>query len=157
MPTPRRSPTLAQLLAPPLSGLAVVALLAALSGCTTISNALHKQHEESFDDYRTAAAGWVGVDIPEWIPHDSTSLHNLATTNEIDSVMRVTTSSGLSASCVDADRIGVPFSSGDGIPQLGSLPGRVSDCGDYEVIAVKGGWLGWYNGTEPGDQPTPGL
>jgi hypothetical protein len=144
-------------MAPPLGGLAVIALLAGLSGCSAISNALHKQHEESFDSYRAAKAGWVGVDIPEWIPHDATALHNLATTNEIDAVMRVSTSSGLPVTCVDADRVGLPFASGGGIPELGTLPERVSDCGDYEVIAVKGGWLGWYNGLTKGDTPKAGL
>jgi hypothetical protein len=150
-------PSLAQLLAPPLGGLAVLALLAGLSGCSAISNAIHKQHEESFDSFRAARSGWVGVDIPEWIPHDVTSVHNLATNDEIDAVIMVTTTSGLPASCVDADRIGLPFSSGGAIPRLGSLPDRVSDCGDYEVISVTGGWLGWYNGLKKGDTPKAGL
>jgi len=157
MPSPRRSQTLAQLLAPLLAGVTLLAVLASLSGCAAISNALSQQHEESFDSYRSAKAGWVGVDIPEWIPHDATALHNIATLNEIDAVMSVTTGSGIPSDCVDADRVGLPFTSGGSIPALGSLPDRVSRCGDYEVIAVTGGWLGWYHGREAGDTPTPGL
>ena len=157
MTTSTRPLTLAQLVAPPLAGLAMLALLASLSGCAAISNALSKQHEETFDSYRSAKAGWVGVDIPAWIPHDSTDLHNIATLNEIDSVMSVTTGSGIPSECVDADRVGLPFTSGGSIPALGSLPDRVSLCGDYEVIAVTGGWLGWYNGLKAGDKPKAGL
>ena len=71
--------------------------------------------------------------------------------------MSVTSGSGIPSDCVDADRVGLPFTTGGSIPTLGSLPDRVSLCGDYEVIAVTGGLLGWDNGTKAGDKPSPGL
>lgn len=29
----------------------------------------------------------------------------------------------------------------------------VARCGDYEVMAMDDGWLGWFNATEPGETP----
>jgi hypothetical protein len=157
MPSQTRPLTLAQLVAPPLGALGVLVVLASLSGCAAISDALSHQHSETFDNYAAAKKGWVGVDIPSWIPEDASAIDTIATTNEIDAVIRVTSDTGLPTSCTDVDRVGLPFTSGGSIPKLDSLPDRVSRCGDYEVIAVTGGWLGWYNGVKSGDKPTPGL
>jgi len=127
------------------------ALLLGVTACANIDNLLHQRHEESFDDYAAAAEGWVGVDIPAWIPDDSTQLHNLATNDETVSVTRVTTASDLPADCVEQARHGIPVF--DVSWSTDAWPDTVSLCGDYEVMAMSDGWLGWFNPASEGDTP----
>jgi hypothetical protein len=126
-------------------------LLIGLTGCAQIGNLIAKQHEESFAGYETAEHDWVGVDIPDWIPSDATDLRNLATFDESVSVVRVVTDSGLAEDCATEDRRGIPALAADWSTQ--EWPAEVQRCGDYEVIPMPDGWLGWFNATEAGQTP----
>ncbi|PJJ73419.1 hypothetical protein CLV46_3011 [Diaminobutyricimonas aerilata] len=137
-----------------LLGLAASAALAAvvLTGCSGITNALEKVHEESFENVRSAESGWKGVDFPTWIPDDGTGIRNLATTNESGSVVYVATESD-PIGCEEADRRGLPFDDREWIATPDPLPDTVWACGDYEVTRADGGLLGWFNATESGQKP----
>jgi hypothetical protein len=37
----------------------------------------------------------------------------------------------------------------------GALIEDVLLCGDYEVVAVDGGWVGWFSASEQGQTPRP--
>lgn len=127
-------------------------LLIALAGCAQISDLLTHRHEESFATYQTAARDWVGVDIPQWIPDDATDLRNRATTDETVAIIRVVTDSPLAGECATADRRGLPAL--DPEWSTDRWPAQVQRCGDYEVIPMEDGWLGWFNATEPGQTPS---
>lgn len=122
----------------------------ALAGCAGIQHVLQHEHEETFATYSAAEKGWVGVDMPSWIPDDATDLHNLATDNESVSVVRVTTSTE-PVGCTDGPRHGIPSLTADWSSQ--EWPDQVLNCGDYEVMPLDDGWLGWFNAAEEGDTP----
>ena len=127
------------------------ALLLGLTACANIDNLLHQRHEESFPDYDTAAADWVGVDLPEWIPEDATELRSIASDDQTVSVVRVTSDSPLAGDCLPAERRGIPAFD---VPwSTDDWADTVSLCGDYEVMPMEDGWLGWFNASEPGDVP----
>ena len=129
-------------------------LLIALTGCAQLGDVLHKQHREHFDTYEHAADAWVGVDMPDWIPRDSTEIRNLATTDETVSVIRVVTDSDLAGDCATAPRLGLPQLSADwAAEEWETLPAEVAVCGDYEIVATDDGWLGWFQASEPGQTP----
>ena len=130
------------------TGLAVLAL----TGCAEIHNLVSKQHEEQFATYSAAAEDWKGVDIPGWIPDDATDLRNVATLDETVSVVRVVTSSDLAGSCETTPREGIPQLAVDWSTE--EWPLEVQVCGDYEVMPMQDGWLGWFNATEPGQTPS---
>jgi hypothetical protein len=136
----------------------VILAAASLSGCSQLLNDLHKVHEESYASYAEAADGWVGVDIPAWIPDDATALHNYATNDETQSVVGVT-SSDEPVGCDDSPRTGLPFATTDWAPSgVVELPdgGLIDDvllCGDYEVVAYGEGWVGWFAASEEGQTP----
>lgn len=133
----------------------VVAATLATSGCSQITNTLEKVHEESFADMAAAKAGWKGVGAPDWLPADATDIHNLATTNESNSVILVTSASALPSTCAEADRKAIPFDSPDWAPKFDAFPDRVERCGDYEVLKTDHGWFGWFSATTEGRTPTP--
>lgn len=125
--------------------------LVALTGCAQISDVFSKQHREDFAGYEAAADGWVGVGIPDWIPDDATDLRNAATLDETVSVIRVVTDSDLAGSCEPAPRTGIPQLAVDWSTE--EWPDEVQRCGDYEVMAMDDGWLGWFQAREPGQTP----
>lgn len=132
------------------------ALLIGLTACAQIADVFHKQHREEFATYDAAAAGWVGVGIPDWIPADATELRNLATTDETVSVIRVTTDSPLAGACAPAPREGLAQLTADWVPNdrpLEEWPDEVERCGPYEVVPMDDGWLGWFQATTPGQTP----
>jgi hypothetical protein len=128
------------------AGLSVIAL----TGCAAVQHLLQHEHEESFATYAEAQQDWIGVGVPAWIPADSTDLHNLATDDESQSVIRVTSAS-TPVGCSDADRQGLPALTADWAPQ--EWPNSVLSCGEYEVVPLDDGWLGWFNAAETGDTP----
>lgn len=117
------------------------ALLIALTGCSQIIHTLANQHEEHFETYPAAAEGWVGVDIPTWIPDDATDLRNLATTDESVAVVRVVTDSPLAGDCETEERRGIPQLDAEWSTE--EWPAEIERCGDYEVMPMDDGWLGW--------------
>lgn len=152
-------PSTSQLLTPIAAGAAVLLAAASLTGCSQLLDSLHKVHQESYTSYAEAAEGWVGVDIPSWIPEDATELHNYATLDETQSVIGVTSSSQ-PVDCTDAPRRALPFATTDWAPaEALELPdgGLLSDvllCGDYEVVPYGEGWLGWFSAEEKGQTPS---
>ena len=130
------------------TGIAVLAL----TGCAEIHNLVSKQHEESFATYEVAAADWEGVGIPGWIPDDATDLRNVATLDETVSVIRVVTSTDLAGTCETVPREGIPQLAVDWSTE--DWPDEVQRCGDYEVIPMDDGWLGWFQADEPGQTPS---
>src|SRR5690606_158121 len=155
----RTMPSTGQLLTPIVAGATVLLAAAALSGCSQLLDELHRGHQESFASYSEAAEGWVGVDIPPWIPADATELHDYATFNEAQSVVGVRSDSQ-PVGCADAERRGLPFATPDWAPadmlELpdGGLLGDVFLCGDYEVVPYGDGWVGWFSATEEGRTPS---
>lgn len=129
----------------------VGALVLTLTGCAGIQHLLQNEHEETFATYAEAEDGWVGVDIPPWIPRDASDLHNLATNDEQVSVVRVATSSQPEGSCTPADRRGLPALTAEWSAE--KFPATVMVCGDYELMPMDDGWLGWFNATAEGDVP----
>jgi hypothetical protein len=126
-------------------------VLIALTGCAQMSDVFSKQHREDFPTYAAAADGWVGVGIPDWIPDDATDLRNLATVDETVSVIRVVTEADLAGSCETAAREGIPQLAADWSTDV--WPDEVQRCGDYEVMPMEDGWLGWFQADEPGQTP----
>ena len=126
-------------------------LVLGLTACTGIDDLLHNQHSETFATYDAAEEGWVGVGIPSWIPDDATDLRSIASTNEQVAVIGVTTNSPLAGDCTEQERHGVPAFDADWVPD--TWPDTVSVCGEYEVMAVEDGWVGWFNAAEEGDVP----
>src|SRR5690606_38180516 len=105
-----------------------------LAGCAAIGDVFSKQHREEFATFDAAAAGWVGVGIPAWIPADATDLRNLATTDETVAIVRVVSDSALAGDCSPADRSGIPSLSADWADldwATRGFPDRVQRCGDY--------------------------
>jgi hypothetical protein len=133
-----------------------ILLVGALAGCTQIDDLLSRQHREEFPTRAEAAEGWVGVDLPSWIPADATALRNLATFDETVAVIRVVSDEPLAGDCAPGERRGIP-SLAEEWTDLGwdenGFPDEVERCGDYEVVPTDDGWLGWFNATEPGQTP----
>ncbi len=156
--SPRTVPTTAQLLAPIAAGAGILLLVGGLSGCSAIMDSLHKVHQEQFDTYEAAEAGWVGVALPSWIPDDATDLRNYATTDESQSFVGATTDSE-PVGCEPGTRTKIPFTVPDWAPANlletddGALIEDVLLCGDYEVVSVDGGWVGWFSASEQGQTP----
>jgi hypothetical protein len=121
-----------------------------LTGCAAAQQLLQREHEETFAAYEQAKEGWIGVEFPSWIPADAVELHNLATNDESQSVIRVTTASE-PLGCTEAERHGAPALTADWSSD--EWPSTVLACGDYEVMGVDEGWLGWFNAEHTGDSP----
>ncbi|AYF97455.1 hypothetical protein [Protaetiibacter intestinalis] len=155
----RTLPTTAQLLTPIVGGAAVLLLAVSLTGCAQLVNGLTHVHEESFPDYAAAADGWVGVEIPAWIPDDATGLHNYATEDETQSIIRIDSPSD-PVDCEPGDRTTMPFETPDWVPSEalqkddGSLLEDALHCGDYQVIPYADGWVGWFAAAEQGQTPS---
>jgi len=126
-------------------------LVIALTGCSEVDDLLSQRHRETFPTYAEAERSWVGVDIPGWIPRDSVDLNNLATNDETVSVIRVTTLSE-PVGCEPGERTGIPALAAEWSTE--KWPAQVLTCGDYEVMPLDDGWLGWFNATEPGQKPS---
>jgi len=127
-------------------------LLISLTGCSQIANLIARQHEESYATYEAAERDWVGVDLPGWIPEDATGLRNLATNDETVGVIRVISDSPLAGDCTTEERRGIPTLAADWSTQ--AWPDEVQRCGDYEVMPMDDGWLGWFNATKQGQTPS---
>ncbi|HEY8590539.1 MAG TPA: hypothetical protein VIL55_13430 [Naasia sp.] len=130
---------------------ATSAALFLLTGCAQLTNLAEKRHEEHFDTYAEASTGWVGVDIPAWIPADSVDIRSVASTDETVAVIRATSPSALPDDCVTVNRTGIPVLDADW--SVEKWPDEVALCGDYEVMAVEDGWLGWFNAATTGQTP----
>lgn len=125
--------------------------LVALTGCAQLVELVDNRHEEQFPTYKAAAEGWVGVELPSWIPEDAVDLRNTATNDETVAVIRVTSDSPLPDDCTTEERSGIPSLEADWSTE--EWPDRVARCGDYEVMLVDGGWLGWFNAQTEGERP----
>ena len=137
----------------PLLAAASAAGILLLAGCSSIADGLHDLHTEAFVDRDAAEAGWVGVDVPEWLPADATEIRTTATNDETNAVIAVT-SEGEPIGCETAQRVSLPFDGRYGGFESGdALPDEVLRCGAYEVVATDDGWLGWFTATEPGQTP----
>lgn len=153
------APSTAQLVAPIVGGAIVLALTATLSGCAAVVNTLQRVHEEEHPTYEVAAAEWVGVGIPSWIPSDATALRNYATNDESHAIVAVTTASA-PIGCEPGARSTLPFAQPGWLPitavedENGTLLDSVLHCGDYEVVATADGWAGWFVAREPGHTPS---
>jgi hypothetical protein len=126
-------------------------VLIALTGCVQVSDVFSKQHREDFATYEAAVDGWVGVGIPAWIPEDATDLRNIATLDETVAVIRVVTEADLAGTCEAVPREGIPQLIADWSTEV--WPDEVQLCGDYEVMPMDDGWLGWFQADEPGQTP----
>ncbi|TPW75478.1 hypothetical protein [Schumannella soli] len=133
------------------AALAAASLL--LTGCSAVMDSVHKVHSESFDDHAEAEKGWVGVQLPEWIPAKATDIRNVATDDETNAVIAAK-GGDLPSWCLEMPRQGLPFDTRFG--KVG-LPDRVHRCGDYEVVDQDGEWIGWYSAREPGTKPSAGA
>ncbi|GAB3410707.1 hypothetical protein GCM10027515_31380 [Schumannella luteola] len=133
------------------AALAAASLL--LAGCSTLMDSMHKVHSESFDDHVEAAKGWIGVQLPEWIPASATDIRNVATDDETNAVIAAK-GGDLPSWCLEMPRQGLPFDTRFG--KIG-LPDRVQRCGDYEIVDQDGEWIGWYSAREPGAKPSAGA
>lgn|GEM_PF-1140516 len=156
--TPRTLPTTAQLVTPIVAGAAVLLAAATLTGCSALLNELRHVHEESHPSYPAAAEEWVGVPVPAWIPTDATTLHNVATHDETQSVIAVSTPSE-PVGCEAGSRTSMPFMTTKWAPAEvllrddGSLVDEVLRCGDYEVAPYGDGWVGWFSARTQGQTP----
>jgi hypothetical protein len=131
-----------------------VALALSMTGCSAVANIAQKTHDESFADRAAATTGWTGVPAPSWLPSDATDIHNLATNDETNAVIALKSTSREPSGCVEADREAIPFDQPSWAPKLDRFPDRVQRCGDYEVMRIDGGLLGWFSASEPGQKPT---
>jgi hypothetical protein len=133
------------------AGLLAPVLVLSLAACANPMDVLAKVHSEEFADRTAAEAGWVGVEMPAWIPADAGTVRNTATTDETNAVIAVE-GGGRPQGCATAERVGLPFDSRYG--SLGeSLPATVLACGPYEVVETETGWLGWFSAREQGQTP----
>lgn len=119
-----------------------------LSGCS-VETLLRNSHEDHFADYDSAAEGWVGGEIPGWIPTDATGIRRLATKDERISVIRIESDSVPRGDCAEEPRQGVPVLTASWT--AAERPDVVTVCGGYEIMPTEDGWLGWlYDPKEPG-------
>lgn len=137
----------------PIVALAAATLAgAALTGCTSISDVVEKVHSESFDTRADAAAGWVGVPMPAWLPDDAGDIRTAATINESNAVIAF--SGGEPSGCAEGARSTLPFDDRyGGFADASELPDEVLRCGPYELNQTPEGWLAWFNATEAGQTP----
>ncbi len=114
-----------------------------LTGCSSLDDALRHRHEERFASYDEAASGWVGGQVPDWVPTDSTEIRVRATNDGTQIIVRATTNSGLPDDCVDdVPRETEPELTTQWAPEY--FADEVSRCGTYEVVWLDDGWFGWY-------------
>lgn len=144
-------PSIPRLLLPVAVGAAVVAVTGALNGCS----ALLTTQEDHWTGYRAAQTAWPHGDIPDWISPDATDVRLLTVDDAGAAVVRVTTGDPLPADCRPADRRSVPFASRDWIPRSATTSDDIVDCGDYQVVTVKDGFVGWYVTGEGPHDGTP--
>ena len=139
----------------PLAALAAAALaVGVLTGCSSATDLFEHVHSESFDSRADAAAGWVGVPMPKWLPTDAAGIRATATTNETNAVIAFTGSEPVG--CERGARSSMPFDGRyGGFTDASELPEEVLWCGPYEVHETSDGWLAWFNATEPGQTPAP--
>jgi hypothetical protein len=137
----------------PITALAAAALaVVALTGCTSMNDLVERVHSESFDTRADAAAGWVGVPMPDWLPADAADIRTTATTNESNAVFAYR--GGEPTGCEEGTRSTLPFDGRyGGFADASELPDEVLRCGPYEVHATPDGWLAWFNATEAGQSP----
>ena len=137
----------------PIPALAMAALaVAALTGCTSITDLVENVHSESFDTRAEAEAGWVGVPMPGWLPADAADIRSTATTNESNAVIAYT--GGEPSGCEAGTRSTMPFDGRyGGFGDASDLPDQVLQCGSYELHETPEGWLAWFNATEAGQTP----
>lgn len=136
----------------PIAALAAAVAVAALTGCTSISDLIEQVHSESFDSRTDAASGWVGVPMPEWLPQDAAGIRTTATMDEQNAVIAFT--GGEPNGCSVGARSTLPFDGRyGGFTDAGELPEEVLRCGAYEVHETSEGWLAWFNAAEAGETP----
>ena len=136
-----------------IPALAAAALaVAALTGCTSITDIVEQVHSESFDTRADAATGWVGVPMPDWLPADATDIRTTATVDESNAVIAY--AGGEPTGCQEGTRSTLPFDGRyGGFADASELPEEVLWCGPYEVHETPEGWLAWFNATEAGQTP----
>jgi hypothetical protein len=144
-------PTIPRLLLPVAVGGAVLIVTGVLNGCS----ALMTTQEDHWTGYSAAQTAWPHGDIPAWIASDATDVHLLTVDDATAAVVRVATTDALPDDCTAADRRSVPFASRDWIPRAATTSDDIVDCGDYQVVAVKGGFVGWYVQGEGPHDGTP--
>jgi hypothetical protein len=144
-------PTIPRLLLPVALGAGIVLTTALLNGCS----ALLSTQEDHWTGYTAAKDDWPHGDIPAWIAQDATDVRLVTVTDASAAVVRVSTGESLPADCRPADRRSVPFAARDWIPRAATTSDSIVDCGDYQVVATKGGWVGWYVQGEGPHDGTP--
>ena len=141
----RRLPTVAALAAASLA-------VTALAGCTSVTDTFERVHSEAFDTRAEASEGWVGVEMPSWLPDDAASIRTTATNDETRAVIAFTGSEP--SGCATGPRSSLPFDGRyGGFADASELPDEVLWCGAYEVHESGDGWLAWFNATEAGQTP----
>lgn len=130
----------------PVPALAVaVALPLLLTGCS-IGDVLQHQTSGTASDPAALRQAWsTPASLPQWIPADSTDIRYIAATGgdagSAPATVRVTTTSALPRTCTEITRRSLDSFGPDWAPD--GFPDRVGRCGNWDVMAVDGGWFGW--------------
>lgn len=131
---------------------AATVAVAALTGCSGITDPFSRVHSEAFDTRADAASGWIGVPMPAWLPSDASDIRTTATDDETHAVIAFT--GGAPTGCTEGARSSLPFDGRyGGFEDASELPDEVLWCGPYEVHETPEGWLAWFTATEPGETP----
>jgi hypothetical protein len=119
--------------------LALVAASVALAGCSSIRDVIHSEASYEFDSTSSLALGWNGS--APWVPSDGTHIRVHEAVGGSPSMLRVTTTEDLPASCVEKDRLSAPSFDVDWATN--AYVDTVSVCDDWDVIPTPDGYLGW--------------
>lgn len=120
---------------------AALLLLAPLTGCTQIVDAMRGEATLEFASPKELGDEWA-KDAP-WVPADATDIMTRETTDDDAASLIAVSGTALDpAQCVEVDRQSAPMLALPGTPDIYTID-RVFACGDWTVAAVDHGWYGW--------------
>lgn len=121
----------------------------AVTGCSSIDDAINRQQTNTYADKAAYASG-SSVDA-EWIPDDATDItvRTPADRSSGTAVILLTSPSALPSSCTEAERKSAPLLTIDGAPDIYDPSAQDAFvCADWTVMPSATGWFGWTPNTE---------
>lgn len=138
--------------------IAAAALLAvSLTGCSAVTDLMHKEAASDFDDLADFESDWPRAASAAWVPDDAEQIHVRESTAGDPAIIGFQSGSLLDPTeCVETTRLSGPVFAADWAPEDVYVD-DVFACGDWAVMATDDGWFGW-TPSAPGEQevaPSP--
>lgn len=135
--------------------LAAAFLLASLTGCSGIGDALRQETSHEFATKDQMVEQWA-KEAP-WLPSDATSiLTREATEGDPASLTAVSGTELDPAQCVEVERASAPTFALENTPDVYKID-RVFACGSWAVVATDDGWYGWTPNDPDEQAQSPGA